>query len=246
MHAPEHYRRRFAHLPWDRQLMAAMLAAVDDGVGEIVSELDRLGLTEDTLIIFTSDNGPSRESRNWLDGTPDAYYGGSTGSLRGHKFSLFDGGIRVPGIVSWPRRLPAGVVSDAVVGSFDAAPTALVACGRSLAGIEFDGIDIRDILSGGPRPQRDLFWELSGQTAIRRDRWKLVLNGCRIEGEPPIDPVFLADMDKDPSECRNLASQQPALAAELRRTAEAWIAEVERRWSCEFMSGQDFGVTARG
>jgi len=206
MHAPERYRQRFAHLPWDRQLMAAMLAAVDDGVGAICSELERLGLREDTLIVFTSDNGPSRESRNWLDGTLDPYYGGSTGGLRGHKFSLFDGGIRVPGIVSYPRGLPRALVSDAVVGSFDAVPTALAACGLPSAGYEFDGRDVLPDLSGASAPARDLFWELGGQTAIRRDRWKLVLNGQRVENEPPTESVFLADMWDDPSERLNRAS----------------------------------------
>ncbi|MCC2686667.1 MAG: sulfatase, partial [Paenibacillaceae bacterium] len=93
MHAPQQYMDRFAHLPWDRQVMAAMIAAVDDGVGEIVSALKRIGKYENTVIFFSSDNGPSTESRNWLDGTEDKYYGGSAGIFRGHKFSLFEGGI---------------------------------------------------------------------------------------------------------------------------------------------------------
>ena len=79
MHAPQKYMQRFAHLPWDRQMMAAMLSAVDDGVGAILDEVDRQGMAENTCIFFTSDNGPSRESRNWLDGTLDPYYGGTTG-----------------------------------------------------------------------------------------------------------------------------------------------------------------------
>ena len=73
MHAPQKYLDRFPDLPWDRQIMAAMLSAVDDGVGQIVDELKRQGIYEDTVIFFQSDNGPSRESRNWLDGTPDPY-----------------------------------------------------------------------------------------------------------------------------------------------------------------------------
>ena len=95
MHAPEKYIRRFPYLSKDRQIMAAMISAVDDGVGEIRNELIRQGLLENTIIYFQSDNGPSRESRNWLDGTQDYYYGGTAGIFSGHKFSLFEGGIKM-------------------------------------------------------------------------------------------------------------------------------------------------------
>ena len=93
---------RFADLPWDRQVMAAMISAVDDAIAKIKYELERLNLTENTLSVFTSDNGPSRESRNWLDGSQDPYYGGTSGGLKGHKFSLFDGGVKEPAIMHWP------------------------------------------------------------------------------------------------------------------------------------------------
>ncbi len=102
MHAPQQYMDRFADLPWDRQVMAAMISAVDDSVGDIMAELERLGVAQNTFSFFMADNGPSRESRNWLDGTLDPYYGGTAGKLKGHKFSLYEGGIRVPGIMHWP------------------------------------------------------------------------------------------------------------------------------------------------
>ena len=108
MHAPRRYVDRFPHLPPDRRMMAAMLSAVDDGVGCIVDELERQGLLENTFIFFMSDNGPSRETRNWLDGRRDPYYGGTTGIFKGHKFSLYDGGVRSPGILHWPAASPAG------------------------------------------------------------------------------------------------------------------------------------------
>ena len=185
MHAPEKYMQRFAHLPWDRQVMAAMLSAVDDGIGAILDEVERQGLAENTCTFFTSDNGPSRESRNWLDGTLDPYYGGTTGGLKGHKFSLFEGGIRVPGILHWPGQIPAGQVLDAPCASMDILPTFLSAAGGDLAAYEIDGQSLLEYASGGPSPiERDLFWEMGGQTAVRRGPWKLVLNGQLVEGTP--------------------------------------------------------------
>ena len=112
MHAPAEAMARYAHLPWERQVMAAMISCVDDGVGDLVDALERTGRLEDTIIVFTSDNGPSAEERNWLDGEEVAYQGGSAGGLRGHKGSVFEGGIRVPCIWSWPSTLPHGVTSD--------------------------------------------------------------------------------------------------------------------------------------
>ena len=85
MHAPADAMAQYAHLPWDKQVMAAMISRVDDGVGRIVDVLERTGQLEDTIIFFSSDNGPSAEERNWLGGEEIAYAGGSTGGLRGHK-----------------------------------------------------------------------------------------------------------------------------------------------------------------
>ena len=103
--------------------MAAMISAVDDGVGAILAELEQLGLAGETCTFFTSDNGPSRESRNWLDGNQDPYHGGSSGGLKGHKFSLFEGGVRVPGIVHFPGTVPGGAVIDHPFCSIDLLPT---------------------------------------------------------------------------------------------------------------------------
>ncbi len=100
MHAPQQYLDRFDTLPPDRRITAAMIAAVDDGVGRLVDTLGRHGLLDDTIIIFSSDNGPSAEVRNHLDGSDAAWTAGKTGGFRGHKGSLFDGGIREPFLIS--------------------------------------------------------------------------------------------------------------------------------------------------
>ncbi len=245
MHAPARYRERFAHLPWERQIMAAMIAAVDDGVGAIRAELESLGLAEDTLLLFTSDNGPSRESRNWLDGSNDPYYGGTTAGLRGHKFSLFEGGIRVPGIVAFPGRLPANTVCSAPVGGVDWVPTTLAACGLPSAGLELDGLNILPILAGeSAAPERDLFWELRGQAAIRRGRWKLTLKPQEVETAGAVADVFLADLDLDRGERNNLATTRPEIAGPLRQRLEAWVTDLELRWQRDFAQGNGHGVTA--
>ena len=238
MHAPPQYLDRFAHLPWDRQVMAGMISAVDDGVGAVVAELERQGIRDDTCIFFTSDNGPSRESRNWLDGNPDPYYGGSAGSLKGHKFSLFEGGIRVPALISWPARIPGGRVAHGPAASMDLFPTLLRAAGGDPGRYEADGMDLGGTLwRGEDLPERDLFWEMNGQTAMRRGRYKLVLSGQLLEGDPPADPVFLSDLETDPGERHNLAGERPELAAEMQARAEEWRAGIEERWVREWSAG---------
>ena len=235
MHAPQEYMDRFADLPWDRRVMAAMLAAVDDSVGAILDEVERQGLAEDTCSFFMADNGPSRETRNWLDGTLDPYYGGSAGKLKGHKFSLYEGGIRVPGLMHWPGRIPAGQVLDAPCAAMDIFPTFLQAAGGDLDSREIDGIDLMPYLTGtAPLPEREIFWEMGQQTAVRRGDWKLVLNGQLVEGAPAEDQVHLADLAADMGERHNLHTAYPDLSAELQTCAETWRQDIEERWEREY------------
>ena len=235
MHAPQKYLDRFAHLPEDRRIMAAMLSAVDDGVGQIVDELKRQGIFEDTLIFFQSDNGPSRESRNWMDGRPDPYYGGMPGSLKGHKFSLFEGGIRVPGIFCWPGHIPAGQVIDEPCAAMDIFPTLLTLAGGDPAAYQLDGTNILPVLTeGAPSPHKEIFWEMEGQTAVRKGNYKLVLNGRLVEEEQPKEPVFLADLSKDPGETTNLAEAMPELTEELKTEALHWREGIEKTWDEKF------------
>lgn len=237
MHAPAEYMARFSHLPWDRQVMAAMISAVDDGIGSILEEARKLGVAGNTCTLFTSDNGPSRESRNWLDGTPDAYYGGTTGQLKGHKFSLYEGGVRVPGILHWPGRIPGGQVLDAPCASMDFFPTVLEAVGGAPADYELDGRSLLPYVCNAATPEtRDLFWEMDGQTAVRRGPWKLVLDGQLVEHAPPEDNVHLSNLDDDPGERVNLAARQPALTADLKAAALQWRAGIEACWQREYVA----------
>lgn len=235
MHAPRKYMDRFAHLPWDRQVMAAMISAVDDGVGDIVDELKRQGIYENTCIFYQSDNGPSRESRNWMDGREDPYYGGLPGGLKGHKYSLFEGGIRVPGIFSYPGKVPGNQVIHEPCGAMDIFPTLLKEAGGNPGDYELDGRDIMEVMTqGASSPHREIFWEMEEQTAVRRGDYKLVLNGVLEEGEGIQDPVFLSDLSKDPSESRNLAEELPELTRELTEQALAWRNQLEENWQINF------------
>ena len=235
MHAPQKYLDRFPDLSWDRQIMAAMLSAVDDSVGEIMDELERQGIVEDTFVFFQSDNGPSRETRNWMDGTRDPYYGGTAGILKGHKFSLYEGGIRMPALMSWPAKIPAGQVLCEPGAAMDIFPTILKAAGGDPSGYELDGADVLPMVSeGAASPHTDLFWEQGQQTAARRGKWKLVLNGQLVEGTAPEDDGHLADLEADTGERTNLKDQHPNLVAELTAAAETWRQGIEDRWENEW------------
>ena len=235
MHAPPKYLDRFSHLPWEQQIMCAMISAVDDGVGDIVAELKRKGILDNTIIYYQSDNGPSRESRNFLDGRDDFYYGGSSGGLKGHKFSLFEGGIRVPGIISWPAGIPKGQVIHEHVHAMDIFPTILRAAGGDLGQYTLDGLDIMSVLTQKASSPHDmLFWEMNNQTAVRQGDYKLVLNGQLVETEPPQDAVFLSNLKEDPSESVNLADTMPALTQSLSRAATYWREEMEQNWEVKF------------
>jgi arylsulfatase A-like enzyme len=232
MHAPRKYLDRFSHLPWDRQIMAAMISAVDDGIGAVMDELTRRGLRDNTLIYFQSDNGPSRESRNFMDGREDYYYGGSAGKFKGHKFSLFEGGIRVPGMISWPKGIPAGRVIAEPAAAMDLFPTLLKIAGGSADGYRLDGKDILPVLTGtSPCPHDMIFWEMDKQTAVRWKNYKLVLNGVLVENGPAVDAVFLSDLDQDPGERKNIADELPDVTRKLKDAAEDWRRNLEEHWA---------------
>ncbi|MBR3767633.1 MAG: sulfatase-like hydrolase/transferase [Clostridia bacterium] len=234
MHAPEKYMNRFSHLPWDRRVMAAMISAVDDGVGEIRNELERQGLTDNTIIYFQSDNGPSRESRNWLDGTEDPYYGGTTGIFSGHKFSLFEGGIRIPAILSWPKKIERKVVDTPHIAA-DIFPTILEACGGDISEYTLDGKSLIPLIENKDDALHEyLFWEMEGQTAVRKGKYKLVLNGQLVEGEPSRAEVFLSDLEADPAEKNNLSDVLPEICEELKAAALNWRKGIEENWENKF------------
>ena len=236
MHAPEKYLERFPNLKWDRQIMAAMLSAMDDSVGKIIDELKKHDLFDNTITFFQSDNGPSRESRNWLDGNLDPYYGGSTGKLKGHKFSLFQGGVRSPAIINWPKNIPSGQVLSGPGVAMDIFPTFLTAAGVDLNQYESDGKNILPmVIEGEKSPHDSIFWEMNEQTAVRKGKWKLVLDGYLVEGVPSENNVHLSDLENDMAESKNLKEKYPQITKELKEIAENWRNDIENRWETKWL-----------
>jgi arylsulfatase A-like enzyme len=230
MHAPKEYVDRYPGVPSDRRIMAAMISAMDDGVGAIIEALKQAGKFDDTLIFFSSDNGPSTEQRNWLDGSEDYYYGGSAGIFRGHKYSLYEGGLREPAILCYPNGIKPGQVCDKPGFMLDVFPTMLkLAEGEPSPQNPVDGYDILPMLEEGQEsPHEQIFWEYNGQLAVRQGQWKLVLNGKLDFQRPGPDPVHLSNLETDPGERTNLKDQYPELVAQLKRDVEAWYAEVSK------------------
>lgn len=227
MHAPDKYMERFSHLPWDRQVMAAMISAMDDGVGQIIDHLKQTGKYEDTVIFFSSDNGPSAEVRNWLDGSEDRYYGGSAGIFKGYKASLFEGGIREPTILSYPALIPKGQVSDELGVMMDIVPTFMSLADESYQSDTVDGENIIDMITlNNKSPHQQVCWAYNGQLAIRQGDYKLVLNG-KLDFEISVEEeAFLSNLKVDPGERNNLAEKYPELKAQMEADVLEWYQNV--------------------
>lgn len=189
---------------------AAMVATLDDHVGQIVAKLDQLGLSDDTLIVFSSDNGPHQEAGH----RPE--YFRSNGGLRGYKRDLYEGGIRVPFIAKWPGRIGAATESNHVSAQWDLFPTFAEVAGTSIEA-SIDGVSMLPTLlrTGEQKPHDYLYWEFhesKGRQAIRRGDWKAVR--YQVANDPQATPE-LYNLADDPKEANNLADTHPQALAEL-------------------------------
>ncbi len=201
--------RRLVQMPDDsvpatRQDYVRMLERADEGVGRIVAMLDQRGLAANTLVIFTNDNGGE-----WLSRNAPFFH---------RKATLWEGGIRVPLIMRWPARLPAGRTSSQVAVTMDLTATILAATGSTAPGsYRPDGIDILPMLRGdAPARDRDVFWRIlppRNMRAVRSGGWKLLFDGPQ---------VLLFDLANDPGERNDLAARQPEKVATLKRLYLAW------------------------
>lgn len=189
---------------------AGMVSRLDDHVGEIVALLEKLGIRDNTLIIFTSDNGG--QGGNWKEMT-DFFNGNAP--LRGHKGSMYEGGLRVPFIANWPGKIDPGTTSDLQIGFWDVLPTfAAVAESSVPDGVDIDGISFLPTLlgKGTQKKHKYLYWEYTkGQIrsrALRKGNWKAVQSRMN-------RPIELYNLSQDIGETKNLADQHPEQVKEM-------------------------------
>ena len=194
---------------------------MDEQVGRIIDTLDRLRLRENTLVVFTSDNGPMNR-------------GGNTGGLRGRIRDSYEGGVRVPFMASWPGKIPAGQVIDTPAIAYDVFPTVLKLAGGALpADRVYDGQDIWPLLAGTRNFQRQkpFIWVyLDNVTAIRDGRWKLHV----AHREEALDTPELYDIEQDPAETRNLQQQHPEVVTRLRAALDEMQKQVPKVWGLRY------------
>jgi uncharacterized sulfatase len=200
------------------RVYAAMIRALDRGVGRVLEALRAQGLEQNTLVFFTSDNGGAH-----YIGLPDV-----NRPFRGWKITFFEGGIHVPYFLKWPARLPSGQRYAAPVHGFDIFSTAAAAAGVPLpADRKIDGVDLVPFVRGEREgePHRALFWRSGHYRVARIDGWKLQLN------ERPPGSTWLFDLRTDPTEQNNLAEREPERVAAMRRALDAHDAEqAESAW----------------
>lgn len=198
----------YSERDWSQQARnyAAMVTRLDRDVGRIVDLVDELGLTERTLIIFTSDNGP------WSPGAAEVF--DSNGPLRGAKRDLYEGGIRVPFIARWPGKVPGGQVSDEIITFWDMLPTLAGLAGADVPD-DLDGFSVVDAFLG--RPLLDahpyLYWDYGHartvyHQAVRMDDWKGVRHGTG-------QPLELYHLGRDPGELENIADAYPGIVRDI-------------------------------
>ncbi|WKN31871.1 sulfatase [Porifericola rhodea] len=219
------WRDHYQHLPSPRREYAAFVSTTDEKIGQVVAKIDELGLRENTIIILMSDHGHSTEQRTFGGG-------GSAGPYRGAKFSLFEGGIRVPAIISWPGNLPEGEVRDHMGVGVDWYPTIAELCQVPLTQPDLDGKSIVPILkSKEAKAVRDTFYWASGkQWLVRQGDWKLIGNPHDTSEKGPIaegQKYFLSNLSEDVGEMKNLEDQYPDKVKKLEQMYQQWIQQFE-------------------
>jgi arylsulfatase A len=211
----EYYRGRWEDQPYlgqkgylphpaPRAGYAAMVTRMDRDIGRILSLLDELGLADNTIVMFSSDNGPT------FNGGTDSAFFHSAGPLRGLKCSVYEGGIRVPLIACWPGRVKPGTTSEHVSAFWDVLPTLADIAGFAPPG-DIDGISFASTLFGQPSQQKQheyLYWEYHGSQALRAGEWKAV----RRKGQEALE---LYNLKSDIGEQHDIAREQAETAARL-------------------------------
>lgn len=205
----EHYQ----DLPYPRNLYAAFLSTMDEYIGQLLKKVDDAGLTENTIIVFQSDHGASQEVRAHSGG-------GNAGPHRGAKFSLYEGGIRVPAMISWPGKIPENVVRNQVATGCDWYPTLMELCEISPSGHPLDGRSLLPIIRSekAPTAHQRFHWKSGQAIAVREGRWKLIMTGKRVE---------LYDLPNDLGEAQNLAEKFPEIVKRLQEESQSYWRRID-------------------
>lgn len=199
--------------PYPHAAYAGMITQMDDAIGQIMNEIKKLGLSKNTLIIFTSDNGPAY---NRLGGSDDKFFN-SAGGLRGLKGDLFEGGIWEPMVASWPGKIKPGTVTDLPFAFWDVLPTLCDVAGTDKPE-NIDGISFLPTLTGKgtQKIHKNLYWEFKsygGQAAMIKGDWKVVIRD--LSSKKKGVSVYLFNLKNDKEEQHDMASENPELVKEI-------------------------------
>ncbi|MFT6190964.1 MAG: arylsulfatase A-like enzyme [Polaribacter sp.] len=215
----DYYREKGVAYP--RYLYNAFVSTLDDIVGVLIKNLEDLGLKDNTIIIFQSDNGHSTEER--------AHFGGgNAGPYRGAKQSLFEGGIRVPAAISWKGKIPSGETRNQFAVNADWMPTLAELCGVKLNTRELDGKSLVPVINSSKSSTQHILgycWKFKDMWVARKGKWKLIGNPYDTSNRSYNFETnrWLVNLQKDPGELTNLANNYPEVVAELEEQYEKWL-----------------------
>ncbi|MBW8017585.1 MAG: sulfatase-like hydrolase/transferase [Planctomycetes bacterium] len=230
--ADKKFDDRYKDMKMPRRSYAKMVSTTDDRMGRIVDHLEKQGLRDDTIIIFMSDNGHSTEvnairRENHKSGMAvGTKYGangggGNTGKWIGHKGTFLEGGIRVPAVISYPAKLPKGVVRDQAITAMDWMPTILELCDVELPRVKLDGRSILPVIKSDSArsPHKVLHWQWANSWAVRQGDWKLI--GAGDKGKS------LGNLNDRQPEKKNYIKEKPDIAKRLQTLYDEWTKEVK-------------------
>ncbi len=215
------WRDYYKDLKRPRADYAAFISTIDERIGFLMNKLDSLGLRENTIIIYQSDNGYSTETRAFNGG-------GNAGPYRGAKGSLFEGGIRLPTMVSWKNHLPENIVNDGFLMNIDWMPTLAKLCHLKKIPSKIDGMDMSNMIEhpNTSSPRTVGYWKYGSQWVVRKENWKLIgyPKDTSHKGELDMekDALFLSDLSQNPSEMVNISNEHPEKVKELINQYLSW------------------------
>jgi arylsulfatase A-like enzyme len=221
------WRAHYTSLPAPRRMYAAFVSTIDEYIGRVLKKLDELGVRERTLVIVQSDHGHSTEVRTFGGG-------GNAGPYRGAKACLFEGGLRVPSIVSLPGTIPQGEVRGQMATGCDWLPTLAALCGVPAPKVKLDGKNLVPVImsASAPSPHETFYWQLGGQWVVREGDWKLLGNPRDTSKKAAItrqDNPFLVNLADDVTEMKNLAGDHPEIVKRLTRLRNEYVRDVASR-----------------